>query len=136
MNGLSPFLVAACTLLPRLCAAQGDSLSIRKVLATEHRRFAAMVHADTVALEQLLAADLTYTHTDGAQNTRAEFLQIVGTGALRYASIAPETREVRVFGSSAVVTGRSAMRVESGAQAHAFRIRYLEIGRASCRERV
>src|SRR2546426_3963962 len=94
MNGLSPFLVAACTLLPRLCAAQGDSLSIRQVLATEDRRFAAMVHSDTVALEQLLAADLTYTHTDGAPNTRAGVLQIVGTGALRDASIASETRGV------------------------------------------
>jgi ketosteroid isomerase-like protein len=133
MNGLSPFLVAACTLLPRLCAAQGDSISIRQVLGTEDRRFTAMVHADTVALEQLLAADLTYTHTDGAQNTRAEFLQIVGSGTLRYASVAPEAREVRVFGSSAVVTGRSAMRVESGAQAHAFRIRYLAVYRRGAR---
>jgi len=88
-----------------------------------------MVHADTSALGQLLATELTYTHTDGAQNTRAELLQIVGTGALRYASIAPEAREVRVFGSSAIVTGQSAMRVEAGGQAHAFRIRYLAVYR-------
>src|SRR3989449_393174 len=53
--------------------------------------------------------------------------------AMRYASIAPETREVRVFGSSAVGTGRSAMRVESGAQAHAFRIRYLAVYRRGAR---
>src|SRR6266699_3278680 len=97
MNARSPLLVAACALLPSLSGAQVDSASIRQVLATEERRFAAMVHADISALGQLLAADLTYTHTDGAQNTRAEFLHIVGTGALRYASIAPEAREVRVF---------------------------------------
>jgi ketosteroid isomerase-like protein len=92
-----------------------------------------MVHADTSALGQLLATDLTYTHTDGAQNTRAEFLQIVGTGALRYTSIAPEAREVRVFGASAIVTGQSAMRVEAGGQAHAFRIRYLAVYRQRAR---
>jgi ketosteroid isomerase-like protein len=113
MNGRSALLVAACALLPSLSGAQVDSASIRQVLATEDRRFAAMVH----------------THTDGAQNTRAQFLQIVGTGALRYASIAPEAREVRVFGSSAIVTGQSAMRVEAGGPARAFRIRYLAVYR-------
>ena len=132
-SGRSPLLVAACALLPSLCGAQVDSASIRQVLAAEDRRFGAMVHADTSALGQLLATDLTYTHTDGAQNTRAEFLRIVGTGALRYASIAPEAREVRVFGSSAIVTGQSAMRVEAGGQAQAFRIRYLAVYRHGVR---
>ena len=119
--------------LPGLCGAQVDSASIRQVLATEDRRFAAMEHADTGALVNLLAPDLTYTHTDGVQNTRAELLQIVGSGALRYASIAPEAREVRVFASGAIVTGRSAMRVEARGQAHTFRIRYLAVYRRGAR---
>jgi len=92
-----------------------------------------MVRADTGALAQLLAPDLTYTHTDGTQNTRAELLHIVGSGALRYASITPELREVRVAGSSAVVTGRSAMRVEAGGQVRAFGIRYLAVYRRGAR---
>jgi len=91
------------------------------------------MRADTGALAHLLAPDLTYTHTDGAQNSRAELLQLVGSGALRYASIAPEARDVRVVGSSAVVTGRSAMRVEASGQAHAFRIRYLAVYRRGAR---
>jgi len=92
-----------------------------------------MVHADTGTLAHLLGPDLTYTHTDGAENTRAEFLRLLASGALRYVSIAPEAREVRVFGSSAVVTGRSAMRVEAEGQAHAFRIRYLAVYRRDTR---
>src|SRR5437879_12999481 len=107
MNGRSPLLVAACALLPSLCGAQVDSASIRQVLAAEDRRFGAMVHADTSALGQLLATDLTYTHTDGAQHTRAALLRIVGTAACRYASIAPEAPEVRVMGSGAIVTAES-----------------------------
>src|SRR5205809_5340416 len=129
MTSRSPLLVAACALLSHVAGAQADSASLRQVLAAEDRRFAAMMQADTAALAHLLAPDLTYTHTDGAQNTRAELLQLVGSGALRYASIAPEAREVRVFGSSAIVTGQSAMRVEAGGQAHAFRIRYLAVYR-------
>ena len=133
MTTRSSLLVAACALLPRLAGAQADSASLRQVLATEDRRFAAMVQADTGALAHLLAPDLTYTHTDGAQNTRAELMQLVGSGALRYASISPQAREVRILGSSAVVTGRSAMRVEANARAHAFRIRYLAVYRRGAR---
>lgn len=133
MTSRSPLLVAVCTLLPRFAGAQADSASLRQVLATEDRRFAAMVEADTGALAHLLGPDLTYTHTDGAQNTRAELLQIMGSGALRYTSISPEAREVRVVGSSAVVTGRSAMRVEANGQVHAFRIRYLAVYRRGAR---
>ncbi len=109
-------LLDLCVLWPLPSAAQVDSASIRQVLAIEDRRFAAMVHADTGALTLLLAPNLTYAHTDGVQNTRAEFLQLLGSGTLRCASIAPEAREVRVLGSSAVVTGRSAMRVEAEGQ--------------------
>jgi ketosteroid isomerase-like protein len=127
MNVRFVFLLAACGGLPTNSAAQMDSASIRQVLAAEDQRFAAMSHGDTAALEHLLATDLTYTHTDGEQNTKAEFLRILGSGALRYAVIAPEARDVRVFGSLAVVTGRSAMRVESDGQAHAFLIRYLAV---------
>src|SRR3989442_11230783 len=101
MNGRSPLLVAACALLPSLCGAQVDSASIRQVLGTEDRRFRGMVHAHTNALGPLLAPDLTYTHTDGAPNTRAGVLQIVGTRPLRYASIAPAARAVRGFPSRA-----------------------------------
>ncbi len=133
MNHRLSALVAVCVLSPLPVAAQIDSASIRQVLVTEDRRFAAMVHADTSALASLLAPDLTYTHTDGAQNTEAELLQLLGSGTLRYASIAPEAREVRVVGSSAVVTGRSAMRVEASGQVRAFRIRYLAVYRRGAR---
>ena len=92
-----------------------------------------MVHADTGTLAHLLGSDLTYTHTDGAGNTRAEFLLLLGSGALRYVSIAPEAREVRVLGSIAVVTGRSAMRVDAEGQVHVFRIRYLAVYRHGAR---
>ena len=133
MNARWPFLLAACALVPALAGSQVDSTSIRQVLATEDHRFAAMMHADTAALGHLLASDLTYVHTDGEQDTKAEFLRIVGAGVVRYAAIVPEAREVRVDESIAVVAGRSAMRVESGGQTHAFRIRYLAVYRRRAR---
>jgi ketosteroid isomerase-like protein len=119
---LTSFLCAGAT-------AQVDTARSRRVLAAEDQRFTAMCHADTAALGRLLAADLTYTHTDGEQNTKDDFLRLLTSGALRYDSIAPEGRQVRVFESTAIVTGRSAMQVESGGHAASFRIRYLAVYR-------
>src|SRR2546429_8663894 len=133
MTSRSPLLVWGGAWLPHGAGGQADSASLRQVLAAEDRRFAAMMQADTGTLAHLLAPDLTYTHTDGAQNTRAELLQLVGSGALRYASITPDAREVRVVGSNAVVTGRSAMRVDAEGQTHVFRIRYLAVYRRDAR---
>jgi ketosteroid isomerase-like protein len=129
----SRIVFLACVVLPPVASAQVDSTSTRQVLATEDQRFAAMLHADTAALAYLLASDLTYTHTDGEQNTKAEFLHILATGALHYAAIEPEARDVRVDGSIAIVTGDSKMRVESGGQVQAFRIRYLAVYRRRAR---
>ena len=106
-----------------------DTAPSRQVLAAEDQRFAAMRHADTAALGRLLAPDLTYTHTDGEQDTKDDFLRSLGSGALRYDSITPEARQVRVFESTAIVTGRSAMRVESGGNPASFSIRYLAVYR-------
>src|SRR2546426_10109862 len=97
-----------CVLSQRPAAAQIDTASIRQVLATEDRRFAAMVHAGTRGLASLLAPDLTYTHTDGAQNTGAELLQPLGSGTLRDAPLAPGARRGRGVGPRRGVTGRPA----------------------------
>src|SRR5712691_9602095 len=115
--------------LSRASVGQVDSTRIPPFLTAEDQRFAAMHQADTTALRILLAPDLTYTHTDGEQNTTADFLRIVGSGELRYDSIAPEGRDVRVYESTAIVTGRSAMRVESGGRAVSFHIRYVAVYR-------
>ena len=132
MNARWLLLLAVCAHVPALARGQ-DSAAIHQVLITEDQRFAAMEFADTVALGPLLAADLTYTHTDGDQNTRAEFLRSLSSGALKYRVIMPETRDVRVYGTIGVVVGRAAMRVESDGQTHAFKIRYLAVYRRGSR---
>lgn len=118
---------------PTGAAAQADSASIRAVLGAEDQRFAAMLRADTAALARDLAGDLTYTHTDGMHNSKAEFLRLVGSGALRYTTVTPQARTVRVAGPIAVVDGRSAMQVESDGHAHRFAIRYLAVYRRDAR---
>ena len=109
-------------------AAQ-DSVVIR-VLAAEDRRFAAMIRADTAALRVLLADDLAYTHTTGAKQDKSALLRSLGGGELRYRSIEPTERVVRLMGADgAVVVGRSNMRVEAGGPLRVFSIRYVAVYR-------
>lgn len=108
-------------------SVQQDSAQAR-VLEAEDRRFAAMVRADAAALRAMLAKDLVYTHTTGEKQGRAAFLRSIGSGQLRYKSIAPSERTVRFVGAdAAVVTGRSRMQIEVGSQVRAFAIRYVAV---------
>jgi len=126
-------VVAVWVFGPVPVRAQGDSEAIRQVLAAEDRRFAAMRAADTAVLGRYLELDLTYTHTDGEHDTRAELLSLLASGRLRYVRIEPSARSVRVLGNVAVVDGRAAMGVESGGQRVAFGIRYLAVYRRGAR---
>ncbi len=122
-----PLALAVWSLHSGPVAAQALGAATQAVLAAEDQRFDAMVRGDTAALRSLLADGLTYTHSDGAQQSKAEFLQTIGSGALRYQSIKPEGRVVRLRGDVGVVTGRSAMRVTVGGEVHGFTIQYLAV---------
>lgn len=99
----------------------------QEVLQTQQRRFNAMVRNDLAELEGILAEDLSYTHTTGVSETKPAFLATLRSGALRYEQIEPDSVRVRVYGSTAVVTGRARMRVRSPAQTLAFAIRFTEV---------
>ena len=129
MNFRSLPLLALCACVPALAAGQADSATIREVLTAENLRFAAMEFADTEALGQLLAPDLTYTDTDGKQDTKAELLRTISSGVLKYAVIFPDARQVRVEGGSAVVVGQARVRVESRGQNQAYKIQYRAVYR-------
>jgi ketosteroid isomerase-like protein len=122
--GVAFSLSLACSTL----AAQ-DSVEAG-VLAAEDLRFAAMIRADTAALRTLLADDLAYTHTTGSKQDKAAFLRSLGSSELRYTSVEPTERVVRLLGrDGAVIVGRSNMKVQAGGQLRVFSIRYLAVYR-------
>ena len=82
----------------------------------ETRRFQAMTRADVPALESLLSNDLVYTHATGWRQSKAEFLASLRTGEIQYHSIASDNVKVRVYGSTAVVTGTASIKAKAKAQ--------------------
>lgn len=99
----------------------------RSVSEAETRRFEAMTKGDVAALDGLLAEELTYTHSTGQVETKRQFLDDVRSGRLKYEFIAPEDVLVRVYGTTAVATGRARIQVRTQGQEMGIQIRYTDV---------
>lgn len=99
----------------------------REIQKLEEHRFQAMIGVDLKTLDRLLADDLSYTHSSGKVDTKATFLAALRSGELKYESIRTEDIKARVYGNSAVVTGRGEIKVKSGNQELSFPIRFTDV---------
>jgi len=98
-----------------------------EVRVAERQRFEAMLKQDVTALDTLLDADLTYVHTGGDLETKAQFVELIRSKQLIYESIAPSEVRVRVHDGFALATGRSQMRVRNATGVSSFGIRFTEV---------
>jgi hypothetical protein len=65
----------------------------------------AMLKADTNSLEKLLADDFTAVHSDGTLFTKAQEIEYVKSGVLKYEAVDVKDLKIRAYGKTAVVTG-------------------------------
>jgi ketosteroid isomerase-like protein len=97
-----------------------------ELIRVSHEWDRAMVANDPEAIGRFMAHDWTIIGSDGGVVDRATFLKLVRSGALRHDVMESEDVTVRVYGGTAVVTGRG---VSGGTyQGQAFR----EVERWSC----
>jgi len=98
-----------------------------KILQLENRRIQAMVKADTEELNQVLADDLTYTHSSGQVDSKSQLVESLKSGARKYQAIEPEDVKVRVYRDAAIVTGRARLKTVSKGQESNFQVRFTDI---------
>ena len=74
---------------------------------------AAQLNADLVALERLIADELLFTGPDGQLGSKAEDLQLHGSGMVRFRSHEPEELRIRRVGNDVAVAAlRARLAVE------------------------
>lgn len=83
----------------------GQDKQERVLRRLERARFEAMTRRDVDALDRMLDPTLTYTHSNGLVETKAEHLDHIRTGQIAYRALRPLEMQVRRYGKSAVVTG-------------------------------
>jgi ketosteroid isomerase-like protein len=99
LSGL--ILMILATLVP--VAAIADTAD--DIERLEQRRIQAIIDVDMPSLYAIYADDFFYNLAAGNSLTKAEYLPMYESGALKVNKSNSEGREVRVYGDTAVVTG-------------------------------
>lgn len=99
----------------------------QEILQVENRRYEAMIKGDLAALDAVLSADLTYTHSNAVLDTKAQYIASLASGQFQYVSITPQEAQVRCYGACGVVTGITLLHIQVQGQERRFRIRYTSV---------
>jgi Domain of unknown function (DUF4440) len=84
----------------------------KKILDLEAKRIAAMVSKDVATLGDLLADDMSYTHSGGTTDTKASFLKLIKERG-RYLGVDYSNTQVMPAGANTVVVrGLAQIRLE------------------------
>ena len=76
-------------------------------LAREEQRWAALIGNDFEALDSLVHASLTYTHSNAVVDTKESWIRSVTSGFVDYRSVEREDVAIISSGSAAVITGKA-----------------------------
>jgi ketosteroid isomerase-like protein len=87
-------------------SARVGTLSNSEALSTAERWATVVGQADIAGLNELLHADYVHVHATALVESKAKFIEALQTGARKYDPIKIEDSNVRVFGDSAVISGK------------------------------
>ena len=98
------------------------------VKAAEKAWATATVAVAEPTLKQLLADDLTYTHSTGETDTRAVFIDNLKTGVRKYHKVDHESMDVRLYGNTAVLTATAQIETsQKGAKPTPAHLRFIHL---------
>jgi ketosteroid isomerase-like protein len=91
----------------------GRPSAVETIQKLEEERNQAILHGDAAALERMTSDDYTFITLRGEMLTKKEIVRNFRSGAAKYQSREISNLNIRVYGNSAVVTGRA---VQKGAE--------------------
>lgn len=80
--------------------------TLQSIVACDDARYAAMIGGDLPGLAMLLADGLTYTHSTGVTETKAQYLQALRSGRVRYLQMDRQVAHFLAFPGCAVMQGQ------------------------------
>src|SRR5512135_3873154 len=90
--------------------AQQKGSTEQELIKLEEEWANANVKADVAFLDRILAADWTWTDADGVIWSKTESLAVLKSGQDKVTSMVVDDMKVRVYGNTAVVTGRTTIK--------------------------
>ena len=99
--------VVTCVCAQRTSPGSNDGTTKAEILNLENERNRAITSGDAAALERMTSDDYTFITLRGELRTKAEIVQGFKSGSFHYDSRQISDLNVRVYGDTAVVTGRA-----------------------------
>lgn len=101
--------------LPSLRVAASGTDVRAEIEKIEDSRNAAILNGDVAALDQMTSEDYTFITLRGELRTKEEILKGFKSGSFKYESRTISDLKIRLYGDTAIVTGRSTQKgVENG----------------------
>ena len=93
-------------------ATPAATADVQQILKDRFREYTeALTKRDLAALDTIWAEGYTFTNGRGEFLTKKDRMENIKSGATQFDSINREDEEIRVFGNTAVVTGRVVLKV-------------------------
>ena len=104
------FIVAPMGLAQKQSPSSSHQTRAEEVIKkVDNERIQAQIHADATALDRIYAADFIGVGPSGRVRTKPQVISDFTSGDLKFQSITTDDVQVRVYGNTAVETGRSTM---------------------------
>jgi ketosteroid isomerase-like protein len=116
--------LAAVSMSPTAHGESADEAAVKKAVDDLTK---AMMAADRPKLEALVADQLSYGHSSGKVETKAEFIDVIAGKKTIYKSITLTDPVVSVAGNNAIARHTFAAEVEAGGQASSPKIGVLQV---------
>ncbi len=108
--------------------AKGSSLSTEEqIKSLEQERNRAILSGDAATLDRMTADDYTFITLRGELRTKAEIVKGFQSGAFKYDSRTISELKVKVYGDTAVVTGRSTQKGEENGKDYSGDYRFTRV---------
>ena len=121
LSGLILVVLAAIT----PCSAIADDKD--DIERLEQRRIQAILDVDMPTLYSIYADDFFYNQASGNSVTKAEYLPMYESGSLKVTRSNSESREIRIYGDTALVTGIVHVDVTIKGESRNLHLRYLNV---------
>jgi ketosteroid isomerase-like protein len=120
-------IFAACVVaLAVTAAAKGNAADPESVLQAEREWCNAYLKSDAKALESILADDYTLTNSRGEITTKADDVEEARKVDPKYEVFENRDMKVRLYGDTAVVTGRTLVKGTSGGKPFAAEFQFTD----------
>lgn len=110
------------------CTSNGQTDDAQQeVLAAHEKRRTATLNGEADSVASMMTDDLTFTHANAVVETKEQFVDALKTRRLQYKTLTDEDRQVRVNGSTGVVSGTCHIVVDASGTEYDLRVLFTEL---------